>query len=552
MGILVSSDKVDQAAKKIECAILQVHFSSLGSKVGCLMSRIQSWSEIVNNILTRLSKWKLKTLSIGGRLTLLKSVIGSLPIYHMSLFKVPTKVLLNMESIRCHFFNGIEHKGKKPIWVKWNKVLASKEKGGLGVSSFYALNRALLFKWVWRFCTQQSALWTKIIKGIHGEDGKIGKHVRSHHPSLWLDIVKEVQHIQRQGTDLMGFIHRKMGNGVDIRFWEDKWRGDNTFQSDFPRMYALETQKNISVALKLSHDDLLCSFRRAPRAGAEELQYIQLVKIMEGITLFDSKDRWRWSLEGCGEFTVASVRNLLDANSLPVVSSKTRWIKAVPIKVNIHAWKVKLDILPTRLNISKRGMDIESILCPLCEKNVESSSHIFFTCPISREIFRKVLLWWEIDVVMVSSYDEWLEWLLSIRTFNALENGIASTSTPYWDTEDDDDCGISLPLILARCLHRSCLFSDGVEIISDLQEDNKIIVYRCGPLVDLCCGPHAPNTTFVKAIACLKASTAYWRGNKDHERLQRVYGISYPDQKRLKSHSWVNKSCNIVNQVGIA
>ncbi|GKB54896.1 ribonuclease H-like domain-containing protein, partial [Tanacetum coccineum] len=333
----------------------------------------------------------------------------------MSLFKVPAKVLLNMESIRCHFFNGIEHNGKKPIWVKWNKVLASKEKGGLGVSSFYALNRALLFKWVWRFCTQQSALWTKIIKGIHGEDGKIGKHVRSHHPSLWLDIVKEVQHIQRQGTDLMGFIHRKMGNGVDIRFWEDKWRGDNTFQSDFPRMYALETQKNISVALKLSHDDLLCSFRRAPRAGAEELQYIQLVKIMEGITLFDSKDRWRWSLEGCGEFTVASVRNLLDANSLPVVSSKTRWIKAVPIKVNIHAWKVKLDILPTRLNISKRGMDIESILCPLCEKNVESSSHIFFTCPISREIFRKVLLWWEIDVVMVSSYDEWLEWLLSIR-----------------------------------------------------------------------------------------------------------------------------------------
>ncbi|GKB83015.1 RNA-directed DNA polymerase, eukaryota, reverse transcriptase zinc-binding domain protein [Tanacetum coccineum] len=273
MGISVSSDKVDQAAKKIGCAILQVPFSYLGSKVGCLMSRIQSWSEIVNNILTRLSKWKLKTLSIGGRLTLLKSVLGSLPIYHMSLFKVPAKVLLNMESIRCHFFNGIEHNGKKPIWVKWNKVLASKEKGGLGVSSFYALNRALLFKWVWRFCTQQSALWTKIIKGIHGEDGKIGKHVRSHHPSLWLDIVKEVQHIQRQGTDLMGFIHRKMGN---------------------------RTQKNISVALKLSHDDLLCSFRRAPRAGAEELQYIQLVKIMKGITLFDSKDRWRWSLEGCG------------------------------------------------------------------------------------------------------------------------------------------------------------------------------------------------------------------------------------------------------------
>ncbi|GJX71004.1 hypothetical protein Tco_0308175 [Tanacetum coccineum] len=62
----------------------------------------------------------------------------SLPIYHMSLFKVPAKVLLNMESIGCHFFNGIEHNGKKPICVKWNKVLASKEKEVLEFSRFYA------------------------------------------------------------------------------------------------------------------------------------------------------------------------------------------------------------------------------------------------------------------------------------------------------------------------------------------------------------------------------------------------------------------------------
>ncbi|KAJ0727175.1 putative threonine--tRNA ligase [Helianthus annuus] len=83
------------------------------------------------------------------------------------------------------------------------------------------------------------------------------------------------------------------------------------------------------------------------------------------------------------------------------------------------------------------------------------------------------------------------------------------------------------------------MFSDNkfkVEIISDLPEDKTITVYRCGPLVDLCRGPHIPNTQFVKAIACLKASAAYWRGNKDRESLQRVYGISYPDQKRLKEY----------------
>ncbi|XP_047322474.1 threonine--tRNA ligase, mitochondrial 1-like [Impatiens glandulifera] len=83
------------------------------------------------------------------------------------------------------------------------------------------------------------------------------------------------------------------------------------------------------------------------------------------------------------------------------------------------------------------------------------------------------------------------------------------------------------------------LFSENkfkVEIINDLPEDKTITVYRCGPLVDLCRGPHIPNTSFVKAMACLKASSAYWRGNKDRESLQRVYGISYPDSKRLKEY----------------
>ncbi|GKB50946.1 hypothetical protein Tco_0901699 [Tanacetum coccineum] len=274
MGISVSSDKVDQAAKKFGYAILQVPFSYLGSKVGCLMSRIQSWSEIVNNILTRLSKWKLKTLSIGGRLTLLKFVLGSLPIYHMSLFKVPAKVLLNMESIRCHFFNGIEHTKEAKYGLNGIKFWLLKKRR-LWSFEFLPLNKPLLFKWVGIFHRTISFNGTKIIKGTWRRR-KDGKHVSKATILIWFGIVSR-------------------------------------------RMYALETQKNISVALKLSHDDPLCSFRRAPRAGVEELQYIQLVKIMEGITVFDSKDKWRWTLE-VGELQSLSVSNLLSQTRYSVYS----------------------------------------------------------------------------------------------------------------------------------------------------------------------------------------------------------------------------------------
>uniref|UniRef100_H3D2Z9 threonine--tRNA ligase n=1 Tax=Tetraodon nigroviridis TaxID=99883 RepID=H3D2Z9_TETNG len=59
-------------------------------------------------------------------------------------------------------------------------------------------------------------------------------------------------------------------------------------------------------------------------------------------------------------------------------------------------------------------------------------------------------------------------------------------------------------------------------------------VYRCGPLIDLCRGPHVRHTGRIKALKLYKSSSAYWEGRSDMETLQRVYGISFPDSKMLK------------------
>ncbi|GKB03400.1 RNA-directed DNA polymerase, eukaryota, reverse transcriptase zinc-binding domain protein, partial [Tanacetum coccineum] len=312
MGVLVDDEKVKQAASKLGCLILKPPFSYLGSKVGGSMHRIQAWNEVVDRVYARLSKWKMKTLSIGGRLTLLKSVLGSMPIYHMSIFRVPMSVLRRLESIRSHFFNGHDPNSKRTSWVKWKNVLASKEKGGLGVSSLYALNRGLMFKWVWRFFTQNTSLWSRVIKAIHGEDGKVGKQVKSAFPSYWMDIVHEINVLKNQGINLLNCMQMKLGNGDKTAFWEDIWIGHIVLKDLYPRIYALET----------------CKF----------------VKILNG------------SLENTGDFSVASVRKMLDDKMLPDVTTKTWWIKLVPIKVNVHAWKVKIDSLPTRFNISRKDI----------------------------------------------------------------------------------------------------------------------------------------------------------------------------------------------------
>ncbi|GJW65045.1 hypothetical protein Tco_0116929 [Tanacetum coccineum] len=71
---------------------------SEGSKVGGLMSHVQSWNEIVNNLVARLSNWKMKTLSIAGRLTLLKSVLG------VSSVDMRDRVVWSLEGQESHQF----------------------------------------------------------------------------------------------------------------------------------------------------------------------------------------------------------------------------------------------------------------------------------------------------------------------------------------------------------------------------------------------------------------------------------------------------------------
>ncbi|GKE16345.1 RNA-directed DNA polymerase, eukaryota [Tanacetum coccineum] len=143
MGIGINRRDVEKAARLIGCSTFSTPFNYLGVKVGDDMSKIKSWDEVTSKLSSRLSKWKLNTLSIGGRLTLLKSVLTSIPLYHMSIFKVPIGVLNKLESIRRNFFNGVDGTVRKMAWIGWNKVLASKHNGGLRVSSYFAINRAL-------------------------------------------------------------------------------------------------------------------------------------------------------------------------------------------------------------------------------------------------------------------------------------------------------------------------------------------------------------------------------------------------------------------------
>nr|GFC17064.1 hypothetical protein [Tanacetum cinerariifolium] len=135
--------------------------------------------------------------------------------------------------------------------------------------------------------------------------------------------------MRNKGIDLLKYMKIQVGNGLNTKFWEDVWMGNKNFKTSFPRIYALESDKNLTVADKMAHNDVAFSLRHQPRDGAEMEQFRALSIVIEA-------------------------KKFIDNSQLIGSPKKTRWIKMVPIKVNILAWKVQFDLLPTRLNFSRR------------------------------------------------------------------------------------------------------------------------------------------------------------------------------------------------------
>nr|GEY55071.1 RNA-directed DNA polymerase, eukaryota [Tanacetum cinerariifolium] len=154
-----SNSIIFDAATSLGCSIMKTPFTYLGVPIGSNMTNIKAWDDIIKKIKSRLSKWKVKTLSVGGRLTLLKSVLGATPIYWMSIYKVPKAVLASMETCRRKFFTRTCDNEEK---ISWDHALS--------------------------------------------------------HASPWTSIIREVQVLKNRAVDLVAFCQKRVGNGLQTSF----------------------------------------------------------------------------------------------------------------------------------------------------------------------------------------------------------------------------------------------------------------------------------------------------------------------------------------------
>ena len=75
-----------------------------------------------------------------------------------------------------------------------------------------------------------------------------------------------------------------------------------------------------------------------------------------------------------------------------------------------------------------------------------------------------------------------------------------------------------------------------LELIEKRGEDEQLSLYTQGNFVDLCKGPHLPDTSTIKAVKLMKVAGAYWQGDENRQQMTRIYGISFPKQKELTQY----------------
>ncbi|WMV45736.1 hypothetical protein MTR67_039121 [Solanum verrucosum] len=136
----------------------------LGMPLGAKSMSKEIWSSVIEKCEKKLARWKGQYLSLGGRVTLINSVLDAMPTYMMSLFPIPVGVIDRLDRIRRKFLWRGNKDRKGYNLVKWNDLIIEKRYGGLGIKNLQNHSKDLRMKWLWKYANDKHLLWRKVIK----------------------------------------------------------------------------------------------------------------------------------------------------------------------------------------------------------------------------------------------------------------------------------------------------------------------------------------------------------------------------------------------------
>jgi hypothetical protein len=286
-------------------------------------------------------------------------VISTLPIFAMTALKLPPKFLKEFDKIRRNFFWEIEDETKAggKCKVQWKTVCSPLDVGGLGVLNLELFGRALRLRWLWHEWSIPLRPWVGMQTPCDAHD-------------------QELFHAATRVT---------LGDGARSLFWRSSWHGDKPLCTQFPRLFGRSRRKNKTVGATVNGNSWIHDLHR--RFPPELLpEFLSLWHLLPDIMLRpETPDSIRWILTSNGCYSAASAYRLHFEGQVRSIAPAMIWSTWAPPKCWIFAWLLLQNRLWCADRLQRRQCP-NSNFCPLCIRNLETSWHLFFECPIAKSI----------------------------------------------------------------------------------------------------------------------------------------------------------------------
>ncbi|RVW88908.1 hypothetical protein CK203_045051 [Vitis vinifera] len=301
---------IEDLALELGCKVGGLPSRYLGLPLGAPFKSEVVWDCVEERFRKRLAMWKRQYISKGGRLTLIWSTLSSLPVYFMSLFLLPRKVRMRLEKIQRDFL--------------WGEVLLIRGLIWLG---------GIWFAWKGRKVVWGEVLWKKVISHKYGveEGGWCTRAERGRHGvGLWKAIRKE-------WLGMYSSLAFRVGNGWRVRFWKDKWCGDEPLYESFPSLFAISQAKDAWVSEVWNPDGVgdgwTPLFSRALNDWEIEMMEQFMLKIQAFRVQRENEDKMVWTTSKSGVFSVKSLYSILEPGGSAMFPYVGIWKASVPPKV---------------------------------------------------------------------------------------------------------------------------------------------------------------------------------------------------------------------------
>ncbi|XP_015166827.1 uncharacterized protein [Solanum tuberosum] len=324
----------------------------LGCQLFIGKPRLTYFSDLINKIVNRITGWQSKMLSYGGKSTLIKHVLQSMPIHILSAISAPSTRLKQIQSILADFFWGWREDKKKYHWSSWKNLSLPYDEGGIGVRQMSDICQAFQFKHWWIFRTKQT-LWGDFLRAKYcqrsnpkwdtGESQAWKLLMRNKHR-----VEKHIQWKIRNGSS--SFCHRFDNETIADFTTNGQWNVDKLNQ------FAPQNQlhKILSTQLQLQHT---------------------------------SSDQAVWNLNANGLFTISSAWDIIREKRTKTKSNSYTWNRNIPFKCSFLLWRTIRGKIPTYEKLASFGIEPSERYC--CHSpGADTIDHIFNSGNLAKNVWK--------------------------------------------------------------------------------------------------------------------------------------------------------------------